>query len=99
MWKKEYPRRDALKVEILGRGFAWMDMGTHESMQQAASYVRAVQNRQGFKIACIEEIAYRLGYINSDQLKEIASEMIKNEYGQYLHELSELKPSELFKWM
>ena len=74
-------------------------MGTHESMQQAASYVRAVQNRQGFKIACIEEIAYRLGYINSDQLKEIASEMIKNEYGQYLHELSELKPSELFKWM
>jgi glucose-1-phosphate thymidylyltransferase len=96
---KEYLRRDALKVEILGRGFAWMDMGTHESMQQAASYVRAVQNRQGFKIACIEEIAYRLGYINSDQLKEIASEMIKNEYGQYLHELSELKPSELFKWM
>jgi glucose-1-phosphate thymidylyltransferase len=96
---KEYLRRNALKVEILGRGFAWMDMGTHESMQQAASYVRAVQNRQGFKIACIEEIAYRLGYINSDQLKEIASEMIKNEYGQYLHELSGLKPSELFKWM
>ncbi len=96
---KEYLRRDALNVEILGRGFAWMDMGTHESMQQAASYVRAVQNRQGFKIACIEEIAYRLGYINSDQLKEIASEMIKNDYGQYLHELSELKPSELFKWM
>lgn len=96
---KEYLRRDALKVEILGRGFAWMDMGTHESMQQAASYVRAVQNRQGFKIACIEEIAYRLGYINSDQLKEIASEMIKNDYGQYLHELSELNPSELFKWM
>jgi glucose-1-phosphate thymidylyltransferase len=96
---KEYLRRDALKVEILGRGFAWMDMGTHESMQQAASYVRAVQNRQGFKIACIEEIAYRLGYINSDQLKGIASEMIKNDYGQYLHELSELKPAELFKWM
>jgi len=96
---REYLRRDALKVEILGRGFAWMDMGTHESMQQAAAYVRAVQNRQGFKIACIEEIAYRLGYINSDQLKEIASEMIKNDYGQYLHEISELKPSELVKWM
>ena len=96
---KEYLRRDALKVEILGRGFAWMDMGTHESMQQAASYVRAVQNRQGFKIACIEEIAYRLGYINSDQLKEIAAEMIKNDYGQYLQEISELKPSELIKWM
>ncbi|MDA3897869.1 MAG: glucose-1-phosphate thymidylyltransferase RfbA [Desulfobacteraceae bacterium] len=96
---REYLRRDALKVEILGRGFAWMDMGTHESMQQAAGYVRAVQNRQGFKIACIEEIAYRLGYINSDQLKEIAAEMIKNDYGQYLQEISELKPSELFKWM
>jgi len=96
---REYLRRDALKVEILGRGFAWMDMGTHESMQQAASYVRAVQNRQGFKIACIEEIAYRLGYIDSNQLKKIASEMIKNDYGQYLQEISELKPSELIKWM
>jgi len=96
---KEYLRRNALKVEILGRGFAWLDMGTHESMQQAASYVRAVQNRQGFKIACVEEISYRLGYIDSDQLKRIASEMIKNEYGQYLHEISELKPSELIKWM
>ncbi|MBC2714729.1 MAG: glucose-1-phosphate thymidylyltransferase RfbA [Desulfobacteraceae bacterium] len=96
---REYLRKDALKVEILGRGFAWMDMGTHESMQQAASYVRAIQNRQGFKIACVEEIAYRLGYINSNQLKQIASEMIKNEYGQYLHEISELKPSELAKWM
>jgi len=96
---REYLRKDALKVEILGRGFAWMDMGTHESMQQAASYVQAVQNRQGFKIACVEEIAYRLGYINSDQLKEIASEMIKNDYGKYLHEISELKPSELTKWL
>lgn len=96
---KEYLRRNKLRVEILGRGFAWMDMGTHESMQQAASYVRAVQRRQGFKIACIEEIAYRLGYINSDELEEIASEMIKNEYGQYLHEISELKPSELVKWL
>ncbi len=96
---REYLQRDALKVEILGRGFAWMDMGTHESMQQAASYVRAVQNRQGFKIACIEEIAYRLGYINSDQLKEVASEMLTNDYGKYLHEISELKPSELGKWM
>ena len=96
---REYLRKDALKVEILGRGFAWMDMGTHESMQQAASYVQAVQNRQGFKIACVEEIAYRLGYINSDQLKEIASEMIKNDYGKYLHEISGLKPSELTKWL
>lgn len=96
---KVYLRQNKLRVEILGRGFAWLDMGTHESMQQAASYVRAVQKRQGFKIACVEEIAYRLGYINSDELEEIASEMIKNEYGQYLHEISELKPSELVKWL
>jgi len=96
---KVYLRQNALRVEILGRGFAWLDMGTHESMQQAASYVRAVQKRQGFKIACVEEIAYRLGYINSDELEEIASVMIKNEYGQYLHEISELKPSELVKWL
>ncbi len=95
----EYLKRGALKVEILGRGFAWMDMGTHESMQQAAAYVRAVQNRQGFKIACIEEIAYRLGYIDSNQLKLIASEMAKNDYGQYLYEIAELTPTELVKWL
>ncbi|MCD6586136.1 MAG: glucose-1-phosphate thymidylyltransferase RfbA [Desulfobacteraceae bacterium] len=96
---REYLQRDALKVEILGRGFSWMDMGTHESMQQAAAYVRAIQKRQGFRIACIEEIAYRLGYITSDQLKQIASEMIKNDYGQYLQEISELTPSEFTKWL
>ena len=96
---KEYLRRGALRVEILGRGFAWMDMGTHESMQQAAGYVRAVQNRQGFKIACIEEIAYRLGYIDSAQLKTIAAEMAKNDYGRYLYEIAESTPTELLKWL
>ncbi len=96
---REYLQQDALKVEILGRGFAWMDMGTHESMQQTAAFVRSVQNRQGFKIACVEEIAYRLGYINSDQLKTIAAEMIKNDYGQYLSEIAELTPSEMMKWL
>ncbi|RJP84073.1 MAG: glucose-1-phosphate thymidylyltransferase [Desulfobacteraceae bacterium] len=96
---REYLRRGELKVEILGRGFAWMDMGTHESMQQAASYVQAVQNRQGFKIACVEEIAYRLGYITSDQLKEIASQMGKNDYGNYLHEVSGSTPAEIAKWL
>jgi glucose-1-phosphate thymidylyltransferase len=86
-------------VEILGRGFAWMDMGTHESMQQAAAYVRAVQSRQGFKIACIEEIAYRLGYIDSAQLKKIAGEMRKNDYGRYLDEIADLTPAEMMKWL
>jgi glucose-1-phosphate thymidylyltransferase len=96
---KVYLDRNQLRVEILGRGFAWLDMGTHESMQQAASYIRAVQSRQGFKIACIEEIAYRLGYISSDNLKTLASAMKNSDYGKYLMEISNVKPSELVKWL
>lgn len=83
----EYLRRGKLKVELFGRGLAWLDTGTCESMQQAASYVQAIQTRQGLKIACIEEIAYILGYINSAQLKELARPMLKNEYGQYLMDI------------
>ena len=83
----EYLRRGTLKVEPLGRGFCWLDTGTHESLQQAASYVQAVQERQGLKIACIEEIAYQLGYINLDQLLRLASDMLKNQYGQYIAEV------------
>ena len=79
-----YLRRGQLKVELLGRGFAWLDTGTHEAMQQAASYVQAIQERQGLKIACIEEIAYRLGYINGEDVKRLARDMTKNDYGQYL---------------
>jgi glucose-1-phosphate thymidylyltransferase len=80
----EYLRRGQLKVELLGRGFAWLDTGTYEALQQAASYVQAIQERQGLKIACIEEIAYRLGYINREDIKRMASEMLKNDYGNYL---------------
>ncbi len=79
-----YLKKKQLRVELLGRGFAWLDTGTHEALQQAAAYVQAVQNRQGMKIACIEEIAYRLGYINDSALKSLASDMLKNDYGQYL---------------
>jgi glucose-1-phosphate thymidylyltransferase len=79
-----YLRRGQLKVELLGRGFAWLDTGTHEAMQQAASYVQAIQERQGLKIACIEEIAYRLGYINMEDVKRLARDMTKNDYGKYL---------------
>jgi glucose-1-phosphate thymidylyltransferase len=71
-------------VELLARGFAWLDTGTHEALQQAASYVQAIQERQGLKIACIEEIAYRLGYIQSEDIKRMASDMLKNDYGNYL---------------
>jgi len=83
-----YLERKALKVEILGRGYAWLDTGTHEALQQAASYVQAVQNRQGLKIACIEEIAFRLNYIDAGELERLAAEMMKNEYGQYLMKLA-----------
>jgi len=83
----EYLRRDQLRVELLGRGFAWLDTGTQEALQQAASYVQAIQDRQGLKISCIEEIAYSNGYINKEQLTRLASEMIQNEYGQYLMDL------------
>ena len=80
----EYLRRGQLKVELLGRGFAWLDTGTHESLQQASSFVQAIQERQGLKIACIEEIAFRLNYIDGKQLRTLARYMLKNEYGQYL---------------
>lgn len=83
----EYLRRGELRVELLGRGVAWLDTGTIESLQQAASFVQAIQDRQGLKISCIEEIAYRLGYITKDELKETASGLIKNEYGQYLMDI------------
>lgn len=85
----EYLRRGQLRVELLGRGFAWLDTGTHESLQQAADYVKAIQERQGLKIACIEEIAYRLGYIGPQQLEDLAMNMSKNEYGRYLMEILE----------
>ncbi|MDP3479228.1 MAG: glucose-1-phosphate thymidylyltransferase RfbA [Desulfoprunum sp.] len=90
----EYLRRGTLKVQPLGRGFCWLDTGTHESLQQAASYVQAVQDRQGLKIACIEEIAYQLGYITLDQLLHLAGDMLKNQYGQYITEVvAEMKNS------
>jgi glucose-1-phosphate thymidylyltransferase len=83
----EYLRRGKLKVELLGRGLAWLDTGTHESMQQAANYVRAIQTRQGLKIACIEEIAFVLGYIDREGVKDLARPMLNNEYGQYLMDI------------
>lgn len=82
-----YLRQGRLKVELLGRGFCWLDTGTHESLQHAASYVQAVQERQGLKIACVEEIAYRQGYIDSAQVERLAASMLKNQYGQYLMDL------------
>ena len=75
-------------MEPLGRGFAWLDTGTHEALQQAASFVQTIQERQGLKIACVEEIAYRLGYIDRDRLVEIAAGYSKNDYGRYLQDIA-----------
>ncbi len=85
---KVYLKRGNLKVELLGRGFAWLDTGTHEALQQAASYVQAIQERQGLKISCVEEIAYRLGYIDAAQLKSLAANYMQNDYGRYLIEIA-----------
>ena len=79
-----YLKRGNLRVEPLGRGFAWLDTGTHESFMQAANFVQTVQDRQGLIIACLEEIAYRLGYISRKQVIKLAEPMLKNKYGQYL---------------
>jgi len=79
-----YLKRGKLRVELLGRGFAWLDTGTHESFMQAANFVQTVQDRQGLIIACLEEIAYRLGYISKNEMLKLAVPMQKNKYGQYL---------------
>ena len=80
----EYLRLGLLRVELFGRGMAWLDTGTHESLLEAAQFVEIVQKRQGLYVSCIEEIAYRRGYINRDQLLALAQPMLKTEYGQYL---------------
>jgi glucose-1-phosphate thymidylyltransferase len=83
----EYLRRRELQVELLGRGYAWLDMGTHESLLQASCYIQTIQERQGFRVACVEEIAFRMGYIDGERLRDLAKDMLKNEYGQYLMEV------------
>ena len=79
-----YLHRGQLRIELLGRGFAWLDTGTHEALQQAGNYVQTIQERQGLRIACIEEIAYRLGYIGREDVRNLATDMLKNDYGKYL---------------
>ncbi|MEM6802522.1 MAG: glucose-1-phosphate thymidylyltransferase RfbA [Bacteroidota bacterium] len=84
---RTYLERGDLKVSILGRGTAWLDTGTHDSLIQAGNFVRIIEKRQGLKIGCIEEVAYRMGYIGADQLREIAAPLVKSGYGKYLMEL------------
>lgn len=84
---QEYLRRGKLRVELLGRGFAWLDTGTHDSLIEASQFVQTIEHRQGYKIACLEEIAYNQGWISSEQVLEIAKSLDKSGYGKYLQDL------------
>ncbi|MFT8824774.1 MAG: glucose-1-phosphate thymidylyltransferase RfbA [Liquorilactobacillus mali] len=85
---KEYLSRGTLSVELMGRGFAWLDTGTHESLLEASSFIATIEKRQNQKVACLEEIAYRMGYISREQLAVLAQPLKKNQYGQYLLRLA-----------
>ncbi|MHB1023426.1 MAG: glucose-1-phosphate thymidylyltransferase RfbA [Acidobacteriaceae bacterium] len=82
-----YLERGQLRTELLGRGIAWLDTGTHDSLLEASMFIHAIERRQGLKVSCPEEIAYRLGYINAEQLQTLAAKITKSSYGQYLHRL------------
>ena len=85
-----YLKRGNLKVETLGRGMAWLDTGTHRSLLEASNFVEAVQNRQGLFISCVEEIAYRKGFISKEQLVSLAEPLLKTDYGKYLIRIAEM---------
>jgi glucose-1-phosphate thymidylyltransferase len=85
---QEYLKRNNLKVQLLGRGFAWLDTGTHDSLMEAGQFIETIEKRQGLKVACLEEIAYSMKYINVEQLTKLAEPLKKNGYGQYLLKLS-----------
>lgn len=86
---QEYLRRNELKVQTLQRGFAWLDTGTHDSLSEASTFIEVIEKRQGLKVACLEEIAFKQGWITAENLKELAKPMLKNGYGKYLQQLAE----------
>ena len=86
---EEYLKRDQLKVELLGRGFAWLDTGTHDSLMEAGQFVQTIEHRQGYKVACLEEIAFRNKWISKEKLIELAQPLKKSHYGQYMLEIAE----------
>ena len=88
---QEYLQKKNLLVQTLQRGFAWLDTGTHDSLSEASTFIEVIEKRQGLKVACLEEIAYKRGWINSDQLRKLAVPMAKNDYGRYLLRLAEEK--------
>ena len=81
---QEYLQQHKLKVELLGRGFAWLDTGTHDSLMEAGQFIETIEKRQGLKVACLEEIAYRMKYIDAAQVKKLAEPLRRNGYGKYL---------------
>ena len=85
---KAYLDKGKLSVELMGRGFAWLDTGTHESLLEASTFIETIEKRQNLKVACLEEIAYRMGYIDKEQLLALAQPLKKNQYGQYLLNLA-----------
>ena len=85
---KAYLEKGELEVEIMGRGFAWLDTGTHESLLEASTFIETIEKRQNLKVACLEEISYRMGYITREQLIELAQPLKKNNYGKYLLRLA-----------
>ena len=88
---KDYLNKGRLKVEQMERGYAWLDTGTHDSLLEASQFVQTIERRQGMKISCIEEIAFRMGYIDKDQLRSLGSKMGNNQYGQYLLKIADIK--------
>ena len=90
-----YLKQKKLKLELLGRGFTWLDTGTHDSLLEAGNFIESIESRKGFKVACLEEIAYRMNYIDFDQVKKLAEPLRKNGYGQYLLDI--VKKNEVYK--
>jgi glucose-1-phosphate thymidylyltransferase len=81
---QEFLQDGELKVQTLGRGFAWLDTGTHDSLSEASTFIEVIEKRQGLKVACLEGIAFRKGWITAEKMRELAQPMLKNQYGQYL---------------
>ena len=88
---EQYLRQQQLEVEIMGRGYAWLDTGTHDSLMEAGQFIATLEKRQGLKVACPEEIAFRAGWISHEQLEALAQPMLKNGYGQYLMQVVNTK--------
>lgn len=96
---QQFLENGELKVQTLGRGFAWLDTGTHDSLSEASTYIEVLEKRQGLKVACLEGIAYRQGWITEERMRELARPMLKNQYGQYLLKvIDELKDTRRPNW-